>query len=68
MLAAAIGGLIVGAFQTKVTAFIIPSIVTMPAYVGQPGYLGLLIGAPVAFVLSFAFNSLAIQRVSHVRA
>ncbi|CAJ1228225.1 hypothetical protein LZY01_10290 [Levilactobacillus zymae] len=68
MLAAAIGGLIVGAFQTKVTAFIIPSVVTIPAYIGQPGYLGILIGAPVTFLLSLAFNSLAIQRVSHVRA
>ncbi|RRK11813.1 hypothetical protein D1831_00290 [Lactiplantibacillus garii] len=59
MLAAAVGGLIVGAFRTKVTAFIIPSVVTIPAYIGQPGYLGLMIGAPVAFMISFAVNSWA---------
>lgn len=62
MVAAAIGGLIVGLFQTKVTAFIIPSVVTLPAYVGQPGYVGLLIGAPVAFGLSFVINSLVVKR------
>ncbi len=62
MVAAAVGGLIVGLFQTKVTAFIIPSIVTIPAYIGQPGYLGLMIGAPVAFSLSFVINSFVLRR------
>jgi len=58
MLSSAVGGVIVGIFKTKVTAFLIPSVVTFPAYIGQPGYLGMMIGAPVAFVLSFIVNSM----------
>ncbi|GBD65442.1 PTS transporter subunit EIIC [Tetragenococcus halophilus] len=53
MSASAIGGAIVGVTQSKVTAFLIPNVVTLPAYIGQPGYIGTFLGCFVAFIISF---------------
>lgn len=55
-LSSLVGGTIVGITQAKVTAFIIPNLITLPAYIGQPGYVGTISGCLITFVLSLLIN------------
>lgn len=55
---AAVGGAIVGFAQAKVNAFIIPNLITLVAFIGQPGYIATIIGCISAFIVSFITNYL----------
>lgn len=62
MLSALVGGGITGFFHAQATAFIIPNLVTLPAYIGQPGFVGTIIGCFIAFVMSFLLNFIFLKK------